>query len=105
MDGLDATNLTGGALVIVLVVRMFLDYLRSRQHPDGSTPPDGTPSFFQTMNTVRSQVADLHEWHSVSDQDGVKLWLNKPSDRQQLLECLEKIEARLDRIEALLRRS
>lgn len=69
----------GGALAL-LVIREVLTFLKER----GPQPRDD----------MYQMVKDLHDWHAVSDQDGVKVWYV----RRSLEEAVEKLATTIEKL-------
>lgn len=69
----------GGALAL-LVIREVLTFLKER----GPQPGDD----------MYQMVKDLHEWHAVADQDGVKVWYV----RRSLEEAVEKLATTIEKL-------
>jgi len=66
-----AAGLGGGAAVALLLDRVL------RRGTDNS----------EVLTEIQQKTADLHEWHSREDSDGVKVWYIRPS----LISALESL--------------
>ena len=70
-------------MAIIIIVKIFLDYLAKKK--DGANNngamTDGEKKVFYDM---AKQVADLHEWHNKTDDDGRKVWYTRSSHEAAL---------------------
>ena len=66
-------ELGAGGLVAYIIIREVLGFLSRRKNDDNASSSTGR------MQLMQKQVQDLHEWHNVNDDDGVKRWYVKHS--------------------------
>lgn len=72
------TQLGLGGLVAIMVIREVLSFLSRKSN-----------SF--TMED-RHQLRDLHQWHSLTDDEGVKVWYVRRSLEEAVVRLADSIE-------------
>lgn len=89
------TQLGVGGIFAVLLLRTVFDYLRRREARDeGSSHRD----MFALLRCIKTHVEDLHEWHAVTDDDGVKVWYV----RRSLETAVEKLADNIAKMTEIL---
>lgn len=78
-----------GGLFAILVIREVFSFLKERARCQSN----------KQMEIMAQQIAELHVWHSVTDEDGVKIWYV----RRSLENAIEKLTLTLDAQTHLLR--
>ena len=78
-----------GGLFALLVIREVFSFLKERVRCSGNT----------MLEHMAKQIHEMHEWHAVTDEDGVKVWYV----RRSLENALEKLSHTLDAQTQLLR--
>lgn len=98
----DLTGLGAAGILVVLILRMVFDFLKSKAPP---APLEPRLDLFEELTTliraqteilrsIESRTDVLYRWHA-PNEDGRQTW--KLSD-----DVLERLQATLDRIEAKL---
>lgn len=115
MEGINWIELTKnvyvlvGVLASVLVFREIFKLIRpilERKLNGGKTPPIELPCVKEgrcvpadvAVRKMAEQVKDLHDWHSVTDEEGVKIWYV----RRSFYETLERLHATEEKIAGIL---
>jgi hypothetical protein len=78
-----------GGLFALLVIREVFSFLKERVRCSSNT----------MLEHMAKQIHEMHEWHAVTDEDGVKVWYV----RRSLENALEKLSHTLDAQTQLLR--
>lgn len=78
-----------GGLFALLVLREVFGFLKERSRNQCNI----------MLDTMAKEVHEMHEWHSVTDEDGVKIWYL----RRSLENAIEKLTSNLDVQTQLLR--
>jgi hypothetical protein len=78
-----------GGLFALLVLREVFGFLKERARTQCNV----------TLDTMAKEVHEMHEWHAVTDEDGVKIWYL----RRSLENAIEKLTNNLDVQTQLLR--
>ena len=96
---MDTTSIGAVIIVVVVFVDKALSILKSRGID---------------LQVLNRQIEDLHRWHAVSDEEGVKIWYVRRSLEEAVkkladnieLECklLDRIDRRLERVEDKIER-
>jgi hypothetical protein len=91
---MDPTAIGVALVAVVVVVDKVISMLKSRGID---------------LNKLSRQIEDLHQWHNVNDDEGVKIWYFRRSFEDAIqkladnieLECklLDRIDRRLERVE------
>jgi hypothetical protein len=70
-----------GGIFAILVIREVLNFLRGRTTEMGSVIPGSclTPEEHKLIRQRHEWSRDLHNWHNVSDEEGVKIWYVRKS--------------------------
>ena len=55
------------------------------------------------LRPIRRQSADLHDWHNVNDQDGVKIWYVRPSLAEAVVSLSDNIAQQTKILENIAR--
>lgn len=91
-------ELTGIGLVLALFVfgvREFFGWLSKKnlQNTDGRIKAleDEVAKTNKSIEQIKKQTEDLHEWHDKSDQDGVKIWYVRKSLEDALKDHAEAV--------------
>jgi hypothetical protein len=93
----DLTQLGIGGLTAVLVIREVLTFLRDRRNSQGNDDNDAN------LSTLCQQVGELHQWHSVTDGNGVKVWYVRRSLEEAIRELATNIRTQTDILKELMR--
>ena len=78
-----------GGIFALFVLREVFSFLKERMRSQSSSQ----------MDLIAKEVHELHEWHAVTDEDGVKIWYL----RRSLENAIEKLTNNLDLQTQLLR--
>lgn len=82
---------TGGAVGVALVVILLLvKHLVGRN--GRSVEADRWKDLFRLVRQIHQWDGDLHEWHSVSDAEGVKVWYVRRSLEEAIVKLAENID-------------
>ena len=72
----EAVNQPGiGGILVIMVLREVFTFLKSRK------------------STTDQLIKDLHEWHAVTDSDGVKVWYVRKSLTDSVAKLADSIQA------------
>jgi len=96
---MEATTLTGSALLCLLVIREVLGFLKAKKL-EAAEPTSGL------TDDQCEKLTDLWRWHNKMDEDGVPIWYVRKSLEKVLetmaenlkiqTEILRKMETKLD---------
>ena len=78
-----------GGMFALFVLREVFSFLKERMRAQNNT----------LIDIMAREVHELHEWHAVTDEDGVKIWYL----RRSLENAIEKLTNNLDLQTQLLR--
>lgn len=78
-----------GGMFAILVIREVFSFLKERARCHQN----------KQMDVLAHQIAELHQWHAVTDEDGVKVWYV----RRSLEQAIDKLTLTLDAQTQLLR--
>jgi len=78
-----------GGLFALLILREVFGFLKEKVRAQNNT----------VIDIMAKQIQELHEWHAVTDEDGVKIWYL----RRSLENAIEKLTNNLDIQTQLLR--
>lgn len=78
-----------GGLFALLILREVFGFLKEKVRAQSNT----------VIDIMAKQINELHEWHAVTDEDGVKIWYL----RRSLENAIEKLTNNLDIQTQLLR--
>ena len=78
-----------GGLFALLVLREVFGFLKEKVRAQSNL----------VIDNMAKQIQELHEWHAVTDEDGVKIWYL----RRSLENAIEKLTSNLDIQTQLLR--
>lgn len=78
-----------GGMFALFVLREVFSFLKERLRTQNNTQ----------LDIMAKQLQELHEWHAVTDEDGVKIWYL----RRSLENAIEKLTNNLDIQTQLLR--
>lgn len=78
-----------GGLFALLVLREVFGFLKEKVRAQSNV----------VIDNMAKQIQELHEWHAVTDEDGVKIWYL----RRSLENAIEKLTSNLDIQTQLLR--
>lgn len=78
-----------GGMFALFVLREVFSFLKERLRTQNNT----------LLDLMAKQIHELHEWHAVTDEDGVKIWYL----RRSLENAIEKLTSNLDMQTQLLR--
>lgn len=82
-------QLGAGGLFALLVIREVFGFLKERVRCNSNV----------TIEQMAKEVHEMHEWHAVTDEDGVKVWYI----RRSLENTLDKLSHTLDAQTQLLK--
>jgi len=78
-----------GGMFALFVLREVFSFLKERLRCQNNT----------VLDIMAKEIHELHEWHAVTDEDGVKIWYL----RRSLENAIEKLTHNLDMQTQLLR--
>ncbi len=78
-----------GGLFALLILREVFGFLKEKVRAQNNT----------AFDILAKQIQELHDWHAVTDEDGVKIWYL----RRSLENAIEKLTNNLDIQTQLLR--
>lgn len=78
-----------GGMFALFVLREVFSFLKERMRTQSNT----------VLDLMAKQIHELHEWHAVTDEDGVKIWYL----RRSLENAIDKLTNNLDVQTQLLR--
>lgn len=78
-----------GGMFALFVLREVFSFLKERMRTQNNSQ----------LDLIAREVHELHEWHAVTDEDGVKIWYL----RRSLENAIEKLTHNLDMQTQLLR--
>lgn len=78
-----------GGLFAILVIREVFSFLKERTRCQNN----------KQLERMAHQIHELHQWHDVTDEDGVRVWYV----RRSLEQAIEKLTLTLDAQTQLLR--
>ena len=81
---MDPISAGSGAAVAIALGAMGYLYKLARRSPGAPVPSDRLRDVAQQLQNVVVKVNDLHDWHAIEDQDGVKRWYNKASSEKAI---------------------
>ena len=79
----DLDQLTGlgvGGIFAILVLKLVFDHLKTKKNgpvPTIHNIKDRFGGIEKTLVLIKKDVADLREWHDVTDDEGVRLWYTR----------------------------
>jgi hypothetical protein len=82
-------QLGAGGLFALLIIREVFGFLKERVRCNSNV----------TIEQMAKEVHEMHEWHAVTDEDGVKVWYI----RRSLEHTLDKLSHTLDAQTQLLK--
>ena len=98
----DMAQIGAAGLLVLIILREVFAFLKTR---NGVTKS-------QHLDKMSKQLDELHQWHNVVDDDGVKVWYVRRSLEQAIVRfagavekqtiVLERMMDRLERIEGRL---
>lgn len=95
----ELTGIGVGGIFAVLVIREVFTFVKGRQHNHG--PMNGSLGRIEAkVDTIMSKTAQLHQWHAVTDQDGVPVWYV----RRSMERAVDRMAEATDRMVTLLER-
>lgn len=105
---MEATTLTGSALLCLLVIREVFGFLKAKKTDENKPTTGLSDEQCDRLSQIEAQVADLHRWHNKMDEDGVPVWYVRKSLEKVLetmannltvqTEILRKMEIKLDNV-------
>lgn len=88
------TDLSVGAILAVLVIREVLGFLKDRRNSKNGQETD--------LPRMARQLDDLHQWHSLTDEEGVKVWYVRRSLEDAIRELSSNIRAQTEVLQNLV---
>jgi hypothetical protein len=88
------TQLGIGGLVAVLVIREVLTFLRERRNNKGNGVD---------LSLLAKQIDEMHQWHAVTDGNGVKVWYVRRSLEEAIRQLATNIATQTDILKELMR--
>jgi hypothetical protein len=82
-------QLGAGGMFALFVLREVFSFLKERMRTQNNS----------LLDTIAKEVHEMHEWHAVTDEDGVKIWYL----RRSLENAIVKLTNNLDIQTQLLR--
>jgi len=91
MGGDTLTQLGLGGLLAFMIIREVLTFLKFRKNDPNNN------------SEMRRMIADLHQWHSQRDSDGVFIWYVRRSLEEAIKELARSVSKMSDSIAVLSR--
>ena len=91
------TQLGVGGIFVILVLRLVLDFLKSREVADAKKSGCAFDADFQR------RIKELYDWHALTDSDGVKVWYVRKSLDDAVLKLSESVESQTEILRELMR--
>jgi len=89
-----------GGVFAVFIIREVFNLLDKRKTANGSIEPDD--SIKKTIYQISKQIDDLHDWHKVTDEDGVKVWYVRRSLETSLKDLSDNIRIQTEVLQKIL---
>ena len=86
------------AFCLLFVIKQLFDLLKNK---GGQKDIETIILKFNSLDEMKSQTKDLHEWHNKDDEDGRKIWYVKASFEANIKENTQAIRALQQTIQAL----
>lgn len=71
--------------ILAICIFFLVDNIRQKKNGNGHS--------IAVHPVTTQKINDLHDWHKISDEDGVKLWYNKPSTQREITEMNKTLTA------------
>jgi len=92
VEGVDLTSLgTGGAVGIALVI-IFLLVKHVVARTGNDREANRWKDLFALVRQIHHWDRDLHDWHSATDAEGVKIWYVRRSLEEAIVKLAENID-------------
>ncbi len=79
-----------GAIIAIMLLREVFGYLLKKKSTEG-------------MTNMEAQIDDLHKWHDISDENGVKKWYVPRSMERSMDKLIEAVDRNTKVQEEVLR--
>lgn len=86
-----------GGIFAMMVLRQVLDFLKSKE----VTGSKKGGCIFEDED--RRRARELHQWHALTDSDGVKVWYVRKSLDDAVLKLSENVESQTEILRELMR--
>lgn len=62
-----------------LIIKLVFEFLKARRHSEISSVLEVLAKLQQSVLASSHKIDELHSWHNVNDDEGMKVWYNRKS--------------------------
>lgn len=88
MNSVNIEQIGIGGILALMILKETFSFLKFR---GSEQPHEIRQKIYDTLNTMKFQISELHQWHNIEDADGIKLWYVSSGFRKVITSIDENI--------------